>query len=141
MKSWLLAVAALALAAGCASQIAARVAQNDFALVQEGRYPGRARIANGDPALEKLVKPWRAEIEGNPELLRAIAEKYFSLPEESHFKYMYVGEDASADQVVLRYFAHDPHPIIMAGWQIFLVFDRRAKSLAAVYASEVPLED
>ena len=118
----------------------ARVSENDYALVQEGRYEGNLRIKNGDPEIEKLVKPWRREIEDNPEVMRGIAEKYYSIPMESGFGYMYVGADSVSHRVVLRYFAYDPHPVIMAGWQIMFVFDRGAKKLVNVCTTEVPLE-
>jgi hypothetical protein len=117
-----------------------RITANDYALAQEGTYAGHLRIKNGDPRLEALVRPWREEVDEHPELLRGVAEKYFSLPEPLEFHYMYIGEDSVAHRVLLRYFAYDPHPVIMAGWQVQLVFDAGTKRLLEVYTTEVPLE-
>ena len=140
MKCRLFVFVAVGLAACATSGIIAKVAQDNYALVQEGHYSGSVRVKNDDSTLQKLVQPWRHEIEANPEFMRGIAEKYFSMPIESRFGYMYTGEDSAARRVLLRYFAYDPHPIVYAGWQIQFVFDRPAKKLVSVYAVEVPLE-
>jgi len=139
MERWTALAVLLGLACSAGS-IRTRVSAREFALVQEGRYPGSVRIKNGDPELERLVKDWRAELEAEPGFMRQVAEKYFALPEPSPFHFMYVGEDSVQGRVLLRYFAYDPHPVIMAGWQILFVFDRQSRRLAEVFTSEVPLE-
>jgi hypothetical protein len=139
MPRWVVGIVLLGLGCGAMS-LARRVSERGFALVQEGRYAGSVRIKNGDPVLEKLVRGWRDELESDPGIMSRAAGKFFVLPDSCPFHYMYVAEDSAQGKVLLRYFAYDPKPVIMAGWQLLFVFDRRARRLDRVYASEVPLE-
>lgn len=131
--------ALLLMLAGCAMNLATRLAADDFAVVRLGRYPGDVHIMNGNPRLERLVAPWRAELESNPDLLHRAAGKYFSMPREPEFHYMSVGEDSTTGRVLLRYFAYAPKPVVYAGWQLQFVFDSRGR-LLDVFAAELPLE-
>ena len=132
--------ALLLIAAACSYSIVRRVSAHDFELVQEGRFEGNVRVRNGDARLTSLVEGWRQEIEAEPEFLRRICGQYFSVPESTEFRFMYVGEDSSARRVILRYFGFAPKPFIIAGWQVQFVFDEQSRRLKALYAAEVPLE-
>jgi hypothetical protein len=133
--------ALLLLVLACGSHSLVRnVSANDFALVREGRYKGNVRVVNDDPQLKQLTEGWRRQIEADPTFLRDIADRFFSLPDTTAFRFMYVGEDSVARRVILRYFGFAPKPFIIAGWQVQFVFDLSGRSLRAVYAEEVPLE-
>ena len=125
----------------CATpSIVRRVSAGGFAAVQEGRYHGYLRYRNGMPEFERMASDWRRQIEGEPGFLRSVGEKYFYLPAQSEFRFMSVAEDSVQKQIVLRYFAYDPKPVIFAGWQLQFVFSQRDRSLVEVRATEVPLE-
>ena len=130
----------LLMAAACAQSIVGRLRANDYALIQEGHYSGSVLIRNGDVRIEKLVAPWRAALEDEPELLRGAGAKYFSIPPAVPFHYMYVAEDSAAHRLILRYFAYEPKPMVIAGWQLQFVFDERSGKLVGGYAQELPLE-
>jgi len=116
------------------------VSAADYALVQEGRYQGSVRVMNNDPRLKQLAEGWRRQIEADPAFLCGIADRFFSLPDTTGFRFMYVGRDSAARRIILRYFAFAPKPFIIAGWQVQFVFDGQSRRLKAVYALEVPLE-
>jgi hypothetical protein len=133
------AVALLALSC-IAPSVTQQVSSNGFASVQEGSYNGTLRLKNGNPRIETIAAPWRRQIEDDPNFLTRVGEKYFNIPEGSEFRYKYVAEDSVAKNIVLRYFASAPKPVIFAGWQLLFVFSEPRRSLTRVYASEVPLE-
>ena len=131
----------LVLVLACGSHSLVRsVSADDFALVSEGRYQGTVRVMNGDPQLKQLAQSWRGQIEADPVFLRDIAGRFFSLPDTTEFRFMYVGEDSVARRVILRYFGFAPKPFIIAGWQVQFVFEEQSRRLRAVYTLEVPLE-
>ena len=124
----------------CTYSVVGRVSARDYAMVQEGRYGGNVLVRNGDERLMAIAAGRRREIETDPVFLRRVAECYFSVPESTEFRFMYLGEDAARQQLVLRYFGFAPKPFIIAGWQVQFVFDRAGRRLIRVYAQEVPLE-
>ena len=136
----MIAVVLLAAAACSAPSIVRMVRARELALVEEGRYRYHVETSLSSPKLQARAASWREEIEDEPGFLRTIGEKYFSIPRASSFGLMYSGEDTAHRTVILRYFAYDPKPVIMAGWQIQFVFDRASGRLQQVYACEVPLE-
>jgi hypothetical protein len=109
-------------------------------MVQEGRYGGNVLVRNSDERLTALAAGWRREIEADPVFLRRVAERYFSVPESTEFRFMYLGEDSASRQLILRYFGFAPKPFVIAGWQVQFVFDRANRRLFRVYTQEVPLE-
>jgi hypothetical protein len=139
MKRWI-AVALLLAVAGCSYSVVRRVSADDFGAVQEGRFKGNIRVNNGDTRLTALVAAWRQEIEAEPEFLRRVCGQYFSVPDSTEFRFMYVGEDSAGRRVILRYFGFAPKPFIIAGWQAQFVFDKVNRRLDAVHVAEVPLE-
>ncbi len=109
--------------------------------VVTSRYPAYLEILDEETTLAKRVSVWRADVERHEGVLRKLVRERFDaykIPLE--FKYMYTGLDRTSNIAVLRYFAFHPHPVEIAGWEVFLAYRLSDGRLAKVYVSEVPLE-
>lgn len=109
--------------------------------VETGHYPAYLEIMDGDSPLTRRSLAWRTDIESNEKVLRQLVRERFDLGKVPlEFRYMYTGLDSAANVAVVRYFAFQPNPIEIAGWEVFLVYLLPRGRLVRAYVAEVPLE-
>lgn len=108
--------------------------------VVEGHYPDYLVMLPNDHPLARRSERLRQDIEGHEYLIRQLARSRFDIRPPLEFMFMYVGYDSLNSNVVLRYFARNPEPIVYAGWQVQLVYALPALRLVRAYVEQVPLE-
>lgn len=108
--------------------------------VSVGRYPGPVEILGGAHPLARRADLWRKDIDCHERVLRDLVRSRFELKAPLEFGFMYAGYDSTAGNAIVRYFAHDPNPVELAGWEVFLVYALPRGRLAAAWVNEVPLE-
>ncbi|MCS7249547.1 MAG: hypothetical protein N2323_05120 [candidate division WOR-3 bacterium] len=87
----------------------------------------------------KRIKKWHNYFTKNPNSLKELCRKFFSIPKESNFDFKFFAYDSLNKRYLIRYFAFKPNPIDIAGWQVIFIFNEKG-NLDKVYVSEVPLE-
>lgn len=85
------------------------------------------------------IKKWHNYFNKNPNYLKEICQKFFTIPKESDFGFKFFAYDSLNKRYLMRYFAFKPEPIDIAGWQVIFIFNSKG-DLDKVYVSEVPLE-
>jgi len=105
-----------------------------------GHYPDYLVMLSGEHRLVRKTEWLRHDVESNESLIRQLARSRFDIRPPLEFMFMYVGYDSLNSNVILRYFARDPDPVIYAGWQIQLVYALPALRLVRAYVEQVPLE-
>lgn len=87
----------------------------------------------------KRIKKWYNYFEKNKEGLKNLVPKKFPIPKESEFQFKFFAVDSLNKRYLIRYFAFQPDPIDIAGWQMIFIFKKNGK-LEKIFLSEVPLE-
>ncbi len=86
------------------------------------------------------VRRLRADVERHEGLLRTLVRERFEADVPLEFHFMYAGYDSTNRRLILRYFAYNPVPIEIAGWQVQLVYSLPATRLCAAFVEALPLE-
>ncbi len=129
------------LIAACPPESQVRLlARTDGPPVIVGHYPDYLVMLPGDHQLVRKTERLRHDIESNESLIRQLARSRFDIRPPLEFMFMYVGYDSLNANVVLRYFARNPDPVIYAGWQLQLVYALPTLRLVRAYIEQVPLE-
>jgi len=116
------------------------IKNGDYSLVSKGSYKGTADYIGHGENYIPVVDRYRRLIENNINLLPKITRHHFSAPETLNFDFKMVLLDRSNNLLVLRYFAPIFHDHLIAGYQLYFVFDPGRDRLTRIYSSEVPLE-
>jgi hypothetical protein len=109
-------------------------------MVQQGRYEHPARFLDEGRGYLDQILEIRRSIEKHIDLMPQIARQYYNVGDDLTFIYKYALLDTVNHCLVLRYFARTHHDPLLAGYQIFFVYDTIARDVTKVYTNEVPLE-
>lgn len=112
----------------------------DYRLVVKGTYNGTAEYIGQGENYGPAVKRYRWLVEKNIDLLPRLTRVHFSAPGYLNYGYKMALLDRLKNFLVLRYFARIYGDPLIAGYQLFFVFDLSRDKLARVFSSEVPLE-
>jgi len=80
------------------------------------------------------------DIEANEQILRQLVRTHISVKSPLEFHFSYAGYDSLNNRIILRYFAPNPQPEEIAGWQVQFVYRLPSYRLELAYVSAVPLE-
>jgi hypothetical protein len=116
-----------------------RIEQGDYSMVSKGRYDQPAMFLDQGQYQEPVLK-LRRIIEKHFDLMSDITRQYYKVEDNLVFAFNYASLDTVGDKFVLRYFARTRQDPLLAGYQIFFVYDRVLKQFTRIYTSEVPLE-
>jgi hypothetical protein len=105
-----------------------------------GHYPDYVQIIYGPSRLQPIIDRLRADIEANEPILRRIVREHIELKSPLEFSFKYAATDSSVGLLLLRYFAPHPNPVLIAGWQVQLLYRLPSAVLERVFVEEVPLE-
>jgi len=108
--------------------------------VEVGHYPDYLRILSGNDRLSVRAAALRPDIESHESVLRTIVRQRIQLKAPLEFQFKYAGYDSVHQRLVLRYFARNPNPVEIAGWEVFLVYTLPRPRLLKAFVAEVPLE-
>jgi hypothetical protein len=136
-----IAIGLIAATIGCGKKDLFRdIRSGDYSLVEKGSYRGTTEYIGSGDSLARTIARYRGGIEKDPDLLPKITRYCYRVPDILVFRYKMALLDRSAHALVLRYFApiYDDH--LIAGYQVFLVFDLDRDELIRACVSEVPLE-
>jgi hypothetical protein len=137
VSAFLLTVAAL----GCGKKdIFYGLRAGDYDLVVKDSYRGTAEYIGPGDDYGPILKRYRRQIEKNLDFLPRITRHHFRVPDILHFDYKMVLLDRTNDFLVLRYYAPIRGDHLIAGYQLFFVFDLDRNKLVRICSSEVPLE-
>ncbi len=114
--------------------------RSDGPPVFEGHYPDYLVMLSGDHPLVHRTERLRRDVESHEYLVRQLARGRFDIRPPLEFVFMYVGYDSLNSNVILRYFARNPDPVVYAGWQVQLVYALPPLRLVRAYVEQVPLE-
>lgn len=108
--------------------------------VAVGHHPDYVEILYGHRGLEPLINRLRRDAEANEQILRKVVREHIDLKSPLEFSFKYAAVDTAARILLLRYFAPHPEPVLIAGWQVQLIYCLPSGMLQKVYVEEVPLE-
>ncbi len=117
-----------------------KIRDGDFSIVAQDTYRGHAIFLRDAGEFENAVAELRAEIEKNMDVLPVVTRKFFSVPQELHYKFKLIMFDKEKDYLILRYFARVTEHPLYAGYQIQFVIDIKTRRIIKIYTAEVPLE-
>jgi len=117
-----------------------RIKNGDFSMVSQGRYDHPARFLDEGREYHSSILKIRTVIEKYFDLMPLITEQYYTVEYDLVFTYKYALLDTMRHSVVLRYFARTHNDPVLAGYQIFFVYDTIAKEIIEIFTNEVPLE-
>jgi hypothetical protein len=127
--------------AGCNKKdVFCEIRNGDYDLVVKGSYNGTADYIGQGENYTPAVKRCRRLIEKSLNLLPMITRRHFSAPGNLNFDFKMVLLDRAGNSLVLRYYAPIFGDQIVAGYQLFFVFDLSRDKLTRIFSSEVPLE-
>jgi hypothetical protein len=105
-----------------------------------GHYPDFVAILYGPHRYQPAIDRLRADAEAHEPLLRRVVREHIDLKSPLEFEFKYAAVDTAAGILLLRYFAPHPDPVLIAGWQVQLVYRLPRALLERTYVEEVPLE-
>lgn len=108
--------------------------------VQIGRYPYYFRLLSEREIKDKNITPLIREGKKHRPLLEQQLKKQLGISLSKPIEYNYTGYDSINQRVIIRYFACNPEPRQIAGWQVQVVYKLPSLLLEDIYLSEVPLE-
>lgn len=86
------------------------------------------------------VKRLRSDVERHEAWLRRAVRDRLDADVPLEFRFMYAGYDSVNRRLLLRYFAPNPDPMEIAGWQVQLVYSGRCPQLREAWVEALPLE-
>jgi hypothetical protein len=122
------------------AEIFRTIKNGDYGLVVKGSYNGTADYIGQGENYTPAVKRYCRLIEKNIDLLPQITRHHFSAPGTLNFDFKMVLVDRQNNFLVLRYFAPIFGDHLIAGYQLFFVFDLGRNELIRIFSSAVPLE-
>lgn len=108
--------------------------------VRIGWYPYYFRLLSEREIKDKNITPLIREGEKHRPLLEQQLKKQLGVSLPEPIKYNYTGYDSINQRVIIRYFACNPEPRQIAGWQVQVVYKLPYLLLEDIYLGEVPLE-
>jgi hypothetical protein len=140
-RIFLTSVILLILLVNCRETDILRTIRNgDYSLITKGSYKGTADYNGQGENYTPAVKRCRRLIEKSIDLLPMITRHHFPAPGNLNFDFKMVLLDRTGNALVLRYYAPIFGDNIVAGYQLFFVFDLSRDELIRIFSSEVPLE-
>lgn len=121
------------------SQVA-QLAEPNRLPVEVGHYPEYIEVLYGRHGYGRRVESLRRDIEAHESVLRRLVRERIDLKAPLEFQFKYAAVDTSRTRLILRYFAPDPSPQLIAGWEVFLIYSLPRCRLVAARVAEVPLE-
>jgi len=116
------------------------IKNGNYGLVVKGSYNGTADYIGQGENYTPAVKRYCRLIEKSIDLLPQITRHHFSAPSTLNFDFKMVLVDRQNNFLVLRYFAPIFGDHLIAGYQLFFVFDLSRNALIRIFSSAVPLE-
>jgi len=108
--------------------------------VEVGHYPDYVEILYGEHRYGRQVATLRRDAETHEAVLRRLVRERIDLKAPLEFEFKYAALDSGRTRLILRYFARDPEPQLIAGWEVFLVYSLPRRRLISARVAEVPLE-
>lgn len=110
-------------------------------IIHTGLYPGYIRILSAEEPLARRAEAWCRDVECNEKVLRRLVRERFDTDKSPlEFRHMFTALDSARNVVLVRYFAFHPNPSVIAGWEVFLVYELPRGMLTEAHVAEVPLE-
>ncbi|MGB9742638.1 MAG: hypothetical protein ACP5JB_00385 [candidate division WOR-3 bacterium] len=82
----------------------------------------------------------RRDIEAHEPWLRQLVRQHYAVKSPLEFSFSYAGIDSLNRRLIIRYFAPNPNPDEIAGWQVQFVYRLPRLILECIYIWAVPLE-
>lgn len=108
--------------------------------VRVGHYEQPFDMINFNHRSHRSVKRLRSDVERHEAWLRRAVRDRLDANVPLEFRFMYAGYDSVNRRLLLRYFAPNPNPMEIAGWQVQLVYSGRCPRLREVWVEALPLE-
>jgi len=108
--------------------------------VRVGRYEQPFETIDANDRAHRPVKRLRTDVERHETWLRSAVRYRLDVDVPLEFRFMYAGYDSVNRRLLLRYFAPNPDPMEIAGWQVQLVYSGRCPQLREVWVEALPLE-
>lgn len=105
-----------------------------------GHYQAGAKLLYGPSRYDTLIARLRSDVESHEMVLRRLVRRYIDIKSPLEFNFGYAAVDTTAGVILLRFFAPHPTPLLVAGWQVQLVYRLPGGPVVAAYVEEVPLE-
>lgn len=105
-----------------------------------GYYPYYHYPLLAGHCLHKKVPALRHDIEANEQILRQLVRKQIAVKSPLEFSFSSAGYDSINNRIILRYFAPNPKPEEIAGWQIQFIYRLPNYLIDRAYVWTVPLE-
>jgi hypothetical protein len=108
--------------------------------VTVGYYPEYHHPLPENHFYSPKIRTLRQDIESNESLLCQLVQKHIPVKSHLEFRFSYAGYDSLNKRLILRYFAPNPAPGEIAGWQVQIIYRLPKLILERAFVWAVPLE-